>query len=72
MTGTLSPLRIGDRTMNVIIQATNKSNAGDTAKKNVSVTVKDNTSQFPELFPTVARPNEKPKVLPTNSGMVRL
>lgn len=63
--GTLSPLRIGDRTMNVIVQATNKSNAGDTAKKNVSVTVKDNTSQFPELFPTVARPNEKPKVLPT-------
>ncbi|MEY8427386.1 discoidin domain-containing protein [Lachnospiraceae bacterium 46-15] len=63
--GTLSPLRIGDRTINVIVQATNKTNAGDTAKKNVSVTVRDNTSQYPELFPEVENQNPEPKVLPS-------
>lgn len=63
--GTLSPLRIGDRTINVIVQATSKTNADDTAKKNVSVTVRDNTSQYPDLFPKVANPNPEPKVLPS-------
>ncbi|MDE6908351.1 MAG: discoidin domain-containing protein [Lachnospiraceae bacterium] len=63
--GTLSPLRIGDRTINVIVKAANKTNANDTAKKNVSVTVRDNTSQYPALFPEVANPNPEPKVLPS-------
>ena len=37
----------------------------DTAKKNVTVTVKGNTDKYPELFKKVSNPNPMPKVLPT-------
>ncbi len=63
--GAVSPYRIGDRTFNVIVKATNKNNPSDTAKKNVTVTVKDNTADYPDLFPTVKNPNPMPDVLPT-------
>lgn len=63
--GAVSPYRIGDRTFNVIVKATNKNNASDTAKKNVTVTVKDNTADYPDLFPAVNNPNPMPDVLPT-------
>lgn len=63
--GAVSPYRIGDRSFNVIIKAVNKENASDTAKKNVTVTVKGNTENYPELFPVVSQPNPMPDVLPT-------
>lgn len=63
--GAVSPYRIGDRSFNVILQATNKDDASDTAKKNVTVTVQDNTADYPELFPAVKNANPMPDVLPT-------
>ncbi|MGN0359942.1 MAG: family 20 glycosylhydrolase [Hominisplanchenecus sp.] len=63
--GTVSPLHIGERSMNVILQATSKSDPSDTAKKNMTVTVPDNTGRFPELFPQISDPNPMPDVLPT-------
>lgn len=63
--GKAAALRIGDRSFNVILKAVNKNNPQDTAKKNVTVTVKGNTDQYPELFKNVTNPNPMPKVLPT-------
>lgn len=63
--GRIAPLRIGDRSMNVIVKAVNKTNASDTAKKSFTVTVPDNTDAYPQMFPQAAAPNEKPAVLPT-------
>lgn len=63
--GAVAPYRLNDRSFNVILKATNKSNASDTAKKNVTVTVRQNTNQYPSLFPETARPNPMPDVLPT-------
>lgn len=63
--GKAAVLRIGDRSFNVILKAVNKNNPQDTAKKNVTVTVKGNTDQYPELFKNVTNPNPMPKVLPT-------
>lgn len=63
--GTLSPYRIGDRSFNLILTAVNKTDASDTAKKNVTVTVEGNTSKYPALFPETANPNPMPNVLPT-------
>ncbi len=62
--GAVSPYRIGDRSFNVILKAENKNDASDTAKKNITVTVKDNTESYPELFPSVSNPNPMPDVLP--------
>lgn len=63
--GAVSPYRIGDRSFNVILKATKKTDASDTAKKSVTVTVKDNTENYPALFPSVNQPNPMPDVLPT-------
>lgn len=63
--GKASAMRIGDRSFNVILKATNKNDPQDTAKKNVTVTVKGNTDKYPELFKKVSNPNPMPKVLPT-------
>lgn len=63
--GTIAPLRINDRSMNVIVQATSLTDASDTAKKNITVTVPANTEKYPELFQQVANPNPEPSVLPT-------
>lgn len=63
--GKAAALRIGDRSFNVILKAVNKNNPQDTAKKNVTVTVKGNTDKYPELFKKVTNPNLMPKVLPT-------
>lgn len=63
--GAVSPYRIGDRSFQVILKATNKTNGSDTAKKNITVTVKDNTGKDPALFPDVSQPNPAPDVLPT-------
>lgn len=63
--GTIAPLRINDRSMNVIVQATSQTDASDTAKKNFTVEVPENTGSYPELFPEVANPNPEPSVLPT-------
>lgn len=63
--GAVSPYRIGDRSFQVILKATNKQNASDTAKKSITVTVKDNTENYPGLFPAVNQPNPMPDVLPT-------
>lgn len=63
--GRISPYRLNDRSLNVILKAENTSNKSDTAKKNVTVTVPDNTDKYPALFPQVANPNSMPDVLPT-------
>lgn len=63
--GAVSPYRIGDRSFQVILKAANKQNASDTAKKSITVTVKDNTENYPDLFPAVNQPNPMPDVLPT-------
>lgn len=63
--GTIAPCRIGDRSFNVILKATSRTDASDTAKKNITVTVPGNTEEFPELFLQVKNPNPAPKVLPT-------
>ncbi len=63
--GTVCPYRIGDRSFNLILKADSKTDASDTAKKNVTVTVLGNTGAYPELFPQVNNPNPMPAVLPT-------
>lgn len=63
--GTIAPLRINDRSMNVIVQATSLTNASDTAKKNFTVTVPANRERYAQLFPSVSSPNPEPSVLPT-------
>ncbi len=63
--GTVCPYRIGDRSFNLILKADSKTNASDTAKKSVPVTVSDNTKAYPKLFPHAANPNPMPDVLPT-------
>lgn len=63
--GSISSHHIGDRTVNLILQAVNKTDASDTAKKSFTVTVPDNTSLYPELYPEVEAPNQIPDVLPT-------
>lgn len=63
--GKIAPLRINDRSMNVIVQATSKTDSSDTAKKNFTVTVPENRDEYPQLFPEVSSPNEEPSVLPT-------
>lgn len=63
--GRLAPLRITDRSVNVILQATSKTNASDTAKKSFSLTVPKNTDAFSDLFVPVNSPNPEPSVLPT-------
>ena len=60
--GKASAMRIGDRSFNVILKATNKNDPQDTAKKNVTVTVKGNTDKYPELFKKVARRDGLEKV----------
>lgn len=63
--GSISSHHIGDRTVNLILKAVNKADASDTAKKSFAVTVPDNTSLYPELYPEVKDPNPVPEVLPT-------
>ena len=63
--GKISPYRLNDRSFQVILKAKSTSNELDTAKKNVTVTVCDNTGKYPSLFPQVANPNSMPDVLPT-------
>lgn len=63
--GSIAPLHIGERSMNIILQATSKTDASDTAKKNITVTVPDNSSEYPQLFKSVSQPNPMPDVLPT-------
>lgn len=62
--GKIAPLRVNSRSMNVIVQATSKTDSTDTAKKNFTVTVPANTDEYPQLFPQVSSPNEEPSVLP--------
>ena len=63
--GTLSPCRIEGRSFQLILEATHKTNASDTAKKNVTVTVEPTTADDSSLFPAVSNPNPVPDVLPT-------
>jgi len=63
--GKIAPLRLQDRSMNVIVQAVSRTDSSDTAKKNITVTVPANTEKYLELFPQVANPNPEPSVLPT-------
>lgn len=63
--GRIAPYRIGNRSVQLILEAENKSNPSDTAKKNVTVTVEGNTNRYPALFPDVKQPNPVPDVLPT-------
>ena len=69
--GKAAALRISDRSFNVILKAVNKSNPQDTAKKNVTVTVKGNTDKYPELFKKV-KPKPDAKSAADHSGMVWL
>lgn len=62
--GTLSPCRIEGRSFQLILEATHKTNASDTAKKNVTVTAEPTTADDSSLFPAVSNPNPVPDVLP--------
>lgn len=63
--GSVSPYRIGTRSLNVIVKAVSRTNPQDMAKKNVTVVVADNTMRYPELFAHTDRPNARPDVLPS-------
>lgn len=62
--GSVSPYRIGGRSFQVILQAVNKANASDTAKKSFTVMDPGNTDRYPSLFPKLASQNPRPDVLP--------
>lgn len=62
--GSISPYRLSNRSFQVILQATSKTDDSDTAKKSFTVTTPSNTKQYPELFMQVASPNPTPDVLP--------
>ena len=62
--GSLSPYRLSDRSMNVILKAVNRSDPSDTAKRNITVTTQNNRSEYPVLFPQVSSPNPMPEILP--------
>lgn len=51
--------------MEIMLQVTNKEDAGDTAKKTFLVNVPKKTQQHPELFPAVEVQNEEPQVIPS-------
>ena len=70
--GKASAMRIGDRSFNVILKATNKNDPQDTAKKNVTVTVKGNTDKYPELFKKSEQSKSNAKSPADHSGMVWL
>lgn len=63
--GSISACQIGERTVNLILKAENKTNPADTARKSFTVKVPDHTFRYPELFPDVENPNPVPDVLPT-------
>ncbi len=63
--GKISSHHIEDRDVKVILQAVNKEDPTDIAKKSYTVRVPANRSLYPEIYKEVAQPNDMPQVLPT-------
>lgn len=63
--GSISPLRVGDQEVDILLQAVSKTDPSDTAKKSLRTVIPGNTDDYPELFGRVANPNLKPEILPT-------
>lgn len=64
--GNLSGYNIGDRKVTLIVRVESENDPERYAEKNLTVTVPDNSSAYPdEYFPAVPDPNAKPEVIPS-------
>lgn len=61
--GGVSPLVIGERTVDVVLKITNNEDPNDTAQKSFAVTVPQRLGGG--LFPAVVQPNPQPAVIPS-------
>lgn len=63
--GTITSRNIGNKTFSIIVEVKNTQDETDKARKNFTVTVPSKNGLYPDLYPGVERPNEKPDVIPT-------
>ena len=67
--GAITPHNIGDIQVTLLVEVRAVSDDPDadvdSARKNFTVTIPSKNGLFPELYPEVASPNEKPAVIPT-------
>ena len=64
--GVISQWNIGPRDVTLLLRLSEDGNEENYAEKNVTVTVPSHSDSYPAAwFPTVAKPNDKPEVIPT-------